>query len=155
VRTPENTTACIERPFPTGATSVVARIDNSEDAGLTWGGGLALLWPGGQALSINLRTPENRFGVDSTAAPQKLVGTLGPTASAVLRIRLTDSEVLAESWTDDAKSWQTLARSPRSQFPGAPATLRLGKFHSPAALDDHTAPGPPAACRVDWLKALK
>jgi hypothetical protein len=155
LHTGENGTACLDHPLPAGTTTVLCRIDNTDDSGLTWGGGLALLWPGGQALRVNLRVREQRFGVDSTVGAQQLVGKLHGASSAVLRLRLTDADVLVEAWLDEKSEWQSLARFPRSKFPGDPTTVRVGKTHAVEGLDDAPQAGAPATCLVEWLRAYK
>jgi hypothetical protein len=100
-----------------------------------------LVWPGGQQLRINFRSPDGRFGIDSTAAPQAITGKLDGGAAA-LRIRLNEAEVIAEARCTGDAGWQQLAKFPRPKFPGDPAKVRLGKTHGVESLDDHSDPGP-------------
>ena len=128
-------------PLPAGLAAVEARLGVDGDQGQTWGPGLALVWPTGQQLRINLRSPDGKFGIDSTAAAQRIVGNLSGGAAA-LRIRLTDQSVIAEARCPGDSAWQTLAEFPRAKFPGAPTKLRLGKTHGVEALDDNPDLGP-------------
>lgn len=131
-----NISILAERPLPAGVAAVEARLKIDADQGLTWGPGLALIWPGGEQLRINLRSPEGRFGIDSTAAAQKITGQLSGDAAA-LRIRLDDKNIIAEARCAADGAWQQLATFPSAKFPGAPAKIRLGKTHGVEALDDN------------------
>jgi hypothetical protein len=117
--------------------AVQVQISVDGATGETWGPGLGLVWPGGQQLRINLRGPEGRFGIDSTAASQSITGKLAG-GSALVRIRLEDQSVVAEAICPDDASWQKLAEFPRAKFPGKPSLIRLGKTHAVEALDDHS-----------------
>ncbi len=55
VTAPANCAAFLERPLPDGAQQVICRIDRGTDQGQSWGPGLALVWPDGKALVVNLR----------------------------------------------------------------------------------------------------
>lgn len=130
-----------ERTLPGGTVAVETLLAVDGDQGETWGPGLALGWPGGQQLRVNLRSPGGTFGIDSTAGPQRITGTLQG-AAAVLRIVLSDKEARVEARCPGDAKWQALAAFPREKFPGDPAKVRLGKSHAVEALDDHSDPGP-------------
>ena len=130
-----------ERSLPAGTTAVETLLATDGDQGETWGPGMALVWSGGQQLRINLRSPGGKFGIDSTAAPQKITGDLRGGA-AVLRLVLSDSEIRAEARCPGDAKWQSLATFGRDRFPGDPAKVRLGKTHAVEALDDHSDIGP-------------
>ena len=119
--------------------------------GETWGPGLALVWPGGQQLRINFRGPDGHFGVDSTAAAQKITGKLSG-GSAIVRIRIEDQSVVAEAICPDDAAWQKLAEFPKDKFPGNPSLVRLGKSHAVEALDDHTDIGAVGTTRFTSLR---
>ena len=113
-----NVSALAERKLPAGTTAVECRLVDDGDAGQTWGAGLCVFWPGGQKLRINLRTPDGRFGIDSTAAAQTTAGSLAGADSIAMRIRVEADKVVAEA-RNDAANWQPLASFPRDKFPGA------------------------------------
>ena len=141
-------------PLPAGLAAVEARLGVDGDQGQTWGPGLALVWPTGQQLRINLRSPDGKFGIDSTAAAQRIVGNLSGGAAA-LRIRLTDQSVIAEARCPGDSAWQTLAEFPRAKFPGAPTKLRLGKTHGAEALDDNPDLGPIGTTTYSLLRVYE
>ena len=148
-----NVSAFAERALPAGATAVECQLDAETDQGQTWGPGLALFWPQGQALRVNVRPPEGCFGVDTTAAPQNRTGHAASTAQMTLRIRLEPDKVIAEA-RNDGEDWQVLATFPRDKFPGDPAKLRLGKLHGIEGMDDHTDPGPDGTASFRAVRVL-
>ncbi len=54
----DNVSALAQRVLPTGTTAVECRLTTDGDQGQTWGTGMALAWPGGQQLRINVRIPD-------------------------------------------------------------------------------------------------
>ncbi len=135
-----NVSAFAERKLPAGTTAVECALTPGGDKGETWGAGLALFWPGGQALRVNLRGPAGRFGVDSTAAAQSITGSFAADSDVTLRIRVAADKVTAEARCGE-DAWQTLATFPRGKFPGNPEKVRVGKMHGVEGDDDHSDPG--------------
>ena len=140
IRASAHSSAGVEGKLPPGVTAVDCELAAPGDQGETWGPGLGLWWPGGQALRINLRGPAARFGVDSTAAAQSIAGMLADDREVTLRIRLEPDQVVAEA-RNGQDGWQPLASFPRDKFPGDPARVRVGKMHAVEGTDDHSAPG--------------
>ncbi|NWK57303.1 hypothetical protein HW115_16900 [Verrucomicrobiaceae bacterium N1E253] len=149
-RAPAHVSACVKGQLPKGTTAVECLIENKGDRGETWGPGLTLSWPGGQALRINLRTPSGAFGLESTGGVQR-VG-LGRMSSGPmnLRIRLEKDEVVAEA-TDGDGFWQQLGAYPRVDFPGEPNQVVLGKTRGVVDTSDHTDSGPVGASIIQRL----
>lgn len=146
-----NTSLCVDLVrLPDSLTAVQVQVSVDGATGETWGPGLALVWPGGQQLRVNLRAPDH-FGVDSTAAAQKITGKLNG-GSALLRIRIEDLQVVVEAICSDDSAWQKLAEFPRDKFTGKPSLVRLGKSHAVEALDDHTDIGAVGTTRFTSLK---
>jgi endo-alpha-N-acetylgalactosaminidase len=146
-----NVSALVERKLPAGVTAVECLLNGSSDGGQTWGSGLALLWASGQAIRVNLRGPDGRFGVDSTTAAQAMAGQATADGPVVLRLRLESDTAIAEARNEDG-GWQTLATYPREKFPGDPTTLRIGKMHAVEGVDDHTDPGPGGSASIERLR---
>jgi hypothetical protein len=146
-----NVSTFVERNLPTGTAAVECRLDGQNESGQTWGAGLALVWPGGQKLRVNLRGPDGAFGVDSTAGPQRITGHVSTPEALALRIRLDAEKVTAEA-RNDGEDWQTLASFPRNQFPGEPARVRLGKMHGVEGEDDHSDPGTAGSASFQALR---
>jgi endo-alpha-N-acetylgalactosaminidase len=135
-----NVSAGIERDLPTGTDAVECRLDGAGDTAQTWGVGLCLLWKGGPVLRVNLRVPDGAFGIDSTAAAQKIAGKLLLNDPVTLRLRLEPDKALVEA-RNGSDDWQTLETFPREKFPGSPDRLRIGKMHGVEGIDDNPDPG--------------
>ncbi len=146
-----NISILAERPLPPDTAAVETRLTVDGDQGQTWGPGLTLVWPGGQQVRVNLRPPDRRFGIDSTAAGQQITGNLSSDAAA-LRIRIDGDVLVCEARCAGDAGWQRLAAFPRAKFPGAPAAVRLGKTHAVEALDDHIDLGPIGTTRYGLFR---
>lgn len=147
-----NISAGAQRTLPPGVTAAECRIENQTDIGETWGPGLSLFWPGGQAIRLNLRVPDRAFGVDSTAGGQQIkLGRLESDTVVTLRIRLEADRVIAEA-LNDGEDWQSLATFPRDKFPGAPASVNLGKMCGIEGAKDYPSPGAPGSARIRSLR---
>jgi hypothetical protein len=146
-----NACAFAERTIPPGAGLVVCSIDEATDGGASWGPGMALVWPDGKALRVNLRA-EGRMGVDD-GRRQILDGMAAPATWTQLVFRLDDKEIRVQaSW--DGRVWQDLARFPRSEFPGDPLRVRLGKTSPGSKNEDFSTPGPDGACEIRRFRVL-
>jgi endo-alpha-N-acetylgalactosaminidase len=117
------------------------RITADGDTSKTWGPGLTLLWTSGEKIRINLRPGAKQFGIDSTAGTQICGGKLSED-TAILRIRIEYTEIVAEALCTLDKNWQKIAVFPRSKFPGNPCKIRLGKTHGHEGTGDHADRGP-------------
>ena len=149
-----HSSAGAERKLPAGVTAAECHLTAPNDAGETWGVGFGLWWPGGQALRVNLRGPGHCFGVDSTAAGQKMTGQLFDDREVTLRIRLDKDKVIVEA-RNEGEDWQNLAEFPRDKFPGDPAKLRLGKMHAVEGTDDNGDAGAAGDAACQFLRLYK
>ena len=140
-----NVAAYVERALPTEAQLVVCRIDQRTDGGASWGPGMTLVWPSGQVLRVNLRA-EGRFGVDD-GRRQILEGVNLPGLWTQLAIQLEERELVVQA-SQAQQAWQELARFPRSEFPGDPAAVRLGKLSPGSKNEDFSTLGPPGVCAL-------
>jgi hypothetical protein len=148
-----NHSAAVERKLPAGVTAVECRIENLGDRGETWGPGVALFWPGGQALRLNIRTPENGFGVDTTAGAQQIgLGRYDSEVPVTLRLRIESASVIAEACEEDG-DWQPLAVFPRNRFPDAPDRVMLGKACGIQGATDYATPGAAGSSAISWMRA--
>jgi hypothetical protein len=145
-----NVAAYAERPIPGGARLVLCRIDQRTDAGASWGPGLTLVWPD-KVLRVNLRA-EGRFGVDD-GRRQILDGTNLPHSWTQVAFQLDDKEILVLA-SQDQQPWQELARFPRSEFPGDPGSVRLGKMSPGSRNEDFSTLGPAGVCALQELRVL-
>lgn len=146
-----NVAAYVERPIPAGARLVVCRIDQRTDGGASWGPGLTLVWPNGMVLRVNLRA-EGRFGVDD-GRRQILDGVNLPNTWTQVAVQLDDKEVVVQA-AQEQQAWQELARFPRSEFPGDPASVRLGKMSPGSKNEDFSTLGPAGACALKDFRVL-
>ena len=153
IKAAANASALAERKLPVGIVAVETALTINGAAGETWGPGLCLVWPGGKMLRVNLRGPEQRFGIDCPTAPQKIVGSFQPAGEVNLRIRFLADKILVETRdeSDDA-GWSVLDKIDRNAFPGEPVSVRLGKSHGVEGTDDNNAPGDPGECRYSRLR---
>ena len=148
-----NTSALIERALPEQVEVVECRLVGDGDSGQTWGPGLALLWPGGAALRLNLRGPDGRFAVDANPGGQRISSVPLPGGVTSLRIRLEREQVVLETRGEEAGGWSVAGELPRAPFAGAPQRVRVGKMHGVEGTDDHSAPGAPAVIEVFSVRA--
>ncbi|HQL72965.1 MAG TPA: DUF6067 family protein [Phycisphaerae bacterium] len=146
-----NSYAYAERPLPPGVRAVTCRVNQASDEGKSWGPGLALVWKDGRALRVNLRV-EGCFGVDGTGR-QIMTGSAAPATWTDLVIRLDDKEIIVLA-SQDSRTWQELARVPRSAFAGDPAAVRLGKMSLGLKAQDHSVPGPTGRCEIKDLRVF-
>jgi hypothetical protein len=146
-----NAGAFVQRSLPPGAAMVVSRIDQRTDQGASWGPGMTLVWPKGQVLRVNLRA-EGRFGVDD-GRRQFLEGVSFPNAWTQVAIRWDQQEIIVQA-SQDNRAWQQLARLPRSEFPGDPVIVRLGKMSPGSTGEDFSILGPPGVCAFKDLRVL-
>ncbi len=146
-----NVAAYIERPIPAGTRLIACLIDQRTDGGASWGPGMALVWPDGKALRVNLRA-EGRFGVDD-GQRQILEGVNLPPAWTQVAVQLSDQEIVVQA-SQAQQGWQELARFPRGEFPGDPAAVRLGKMSPGSKNEDFSTLGPPGVCAVKQLHVL-
>jgi hypothetical protein len=145
-----NVVAYVERPLPKGVTAAACTIWMQTDAGASWGPGMALVWPNGRALRVNLRA-EGRFGVDD-GRQQRLGGLLMMDQPARVIIRLRDERIVVTA--NQAQFQQTLAELPRSDFLGDPSAVRLGKMGPHAGSADFNILGPAGVATIDELETF-
>ncbi len=146
-----NVAAFAERPIPSGAAMVTCSVNQHTDGGASWGPGMTLIWPDGKLLRVNLRA-EGRFGVDD-GRRQILEGLAFPDTWTELAIRLGEKEIVVQA-SQDGRAWQDLARFPRTEFPGAPTSIRLGKMSPGSRNEDFSILGPPGACMIRSFRVL-
>jgi hypothetical protein len=72
----------------------------------------------------------------------------GRPATVAIDLRDMRIRVLAK---EDGGEWEEVAAFPRDAFPGAPATVRIGKIGANWAPQDFARKGTTAPCRVEWV----
>jgi hypothetical protein len=146
-----NAVAFIEHPLPPETGFAVCQVDPRTDQGASWGPGMALVWPGGKTLRVNVRV-EGRFGVDD-GRRQVLEGFIDPGTPCRLVVSLGEKDVVVQA-SQEGGSWQELARFPRDQFAGDPSAVRIGKMSPGARNEDFSTLGPEGTCSIRFLQAL-
>jgi len=146
-----NIAAFAERPIPAGAAMVACSVNQQTDGGASWGPGMTLLWTDGKVLRVNLRA-EGRFGVDD-GRRQFLEGLAFPNTWTQVVIRLEEKQIVVQA-SQDGRAWQDLARFPRTEFPGDPTAVRLGKMSPGSKAEDFSILGPGGACAIRSLRVL-
>lgn len=149
LRVPANTVSTRDLPWSAGATTAMARIHPQQDAGQSWGLGMAVAWKNGHYLQINART-DGRWGL-RVNGQERFVGEhkAGEPASVALQLTPQDVRLLVSSKEGE---WELLESFPRTSFPGDPATVRYGKIGSSWDGKAHADPGGVSPCRVEWVK---
>lgn len=146
-----NSTAFATRALPAGTTLAACVIDPRTDKGATWGPGMAIIWLDGKALRVNVRS-EGRFGADD-GKNQFLEGLAEPGKPCRVVIRLEAEETLLYASQPGGYA-QELARFPRADFPGEPASVRIGKMSPRANSEDFSEPGPEGVCAIRELQVF-
>lgn len=131
-----NTCAFAERALPEGARLVECRLYSGSDGGVSWGTGMALVWPDG-FLRLNVSAFGNFQAVDGSS--EAFAGSSQPDTWYYLRVRLEDDLVYAEA-SEDGELWDTIRTFPRSRYPGSPVALRLGKMSPQGLCRDYERP---------------
>jgi hypothetical protein len=150
IAAPANVFAFVERPWVSGATVGAAHIDPMKDAGQSWGVGLAVAWENGRFVQINCRT-DGRWGVRTHAAESLPDGCARGT-SAIVAAVLSAKSVFLLAGSGAGEDWDVVAEFPRSEFPGDPASIRVGKLGAAYPPADFSDPGAEGACRVNWVR---
>jgi len=146
-----NSIAFVQRAVPAGTAAVTCRVRPETDQGATWGPGLALVWPDGRGLRVNLRAG-GQFGVYGYQH-EILGGVRFPGETYLLAIEL-DAQRIRLQASLDGHVWQVLADVPRSAFPGPPSLLRLGKMGVGRHDTDFHIPGPLGNCAISDLQVF-
>jgi hypothetical protein len=149
IAVPANTVKTQELPWTAGATIAVARLEPLQDAGQSWGVGLAVGWANGKYVQIHCRT-DGFWGI-RTGGDEQLEGAhaKGTAASVAIKVGEKQIEILAQ---EDNGDWESIARVPRADYPGMPTTIKIGKIGQTWKARDHGDPGGTQPCRVDWLR---
>lgn len=150
INAPANTVKTRDLPWAAQASIVVARLDPREDAGQSWGVGLAVGWANGHYVQINART-DGRWGVRRNGA-ESLPGSHAKGAPATVAVKLERDTVQLLAQEEGAEEWEPVAEFPRADFPGDPATVRIGKIGTNWTPRDNRAAGPTHPCRVEWVR---
>jgi len=150
-----NCHAWAERALPNGVTAIVAQIrQDASDDGQQWGPGLAVAWPGGHILKVNRRR-DGRFGVSENGV-EHLAGQGDIEAPVVLGIYLDKDAIRVVASGEGAfEQDKELGRFPRSEFPGAPSIVRVGKMSNSGKAEDFSTPGEMGWSRCDWLRVYR
>jgi hypothetical protein len=151
IRACANSTAFATRALPTGTAMVACTIESRTDRGASWGPGLALIWPDGKTLRVNVRS-EGRFGVDH-GKNQLLEGLAEPGKPCRLAIRLEAKEIAVFA-SQPGGFAQELARLPHADFPGVPSSVRIGKMSPGSTGQDFSEPGPEGVCAISRLQVF-
>ena len=146
-----NAAAFVERALPPGVTMVTCVVAAQTDQGASWGPGMALVWPNGKILRVNLRA-EGRFGVDD-GTQQLLEGFSKPGSACQLSVVLDEKEVAVYARQDN-EACQELARLPRREFGVDPLAVRLGKMSPGGKNEDFSTLGPEGQCRIEQVQAF-
>lgn len=150
IKVPANTVCTNDIPWPAGATVVTAHLQPLRDEGQSWGVGLAVGWSNGSYVQINART-DGRWGSVHNGH-EGFGGSLPKGSPATVAATLGDKTVQLLARLDGESAWDVISEFPRRDFPGAPATVRIGKIGQTWKARDHGSPGPTDPCRVEGVK---
>jgi hypothetical protein len=144
-----NAAVFAERHLPSAVSLVTCAVAAQTDQGASWGPGMALVWPDGKVLRVNVRA-EGRFGVDD-GKRQFLEGFCQPGRTCDLSIVLEKKEVAVFARQQN-EAWQELVRLPRSEFPADPSAVRVGKMSPGGKKEDFATIGPAGQC---WIGSFR
>ncbi|MCY2996090.1 MAG: DUF6067 family protein [Planctomycetota bacterium] len=150
IQVPANTVCTEDLPWPAGAAVVAAHLNPLRDEGQSWGVGLAVGWSNGKYVQINART-DGRWSILHNGH-EGLGGSLPKGTSATVAVNLGDKTVQLLARLDGESEWDVISEVPRCDFPGVPATVRIGKIGLTWNARDHGSQGPTDPCRVDGVK---
>jgi hypothetical protein len=149
IHVPEGAVCTRDIPWPDGSSVAVARVDSMQDAAMSWGVGTAIGWNDGKYVQCNVRSDGSwniRQNGKETFGGDCPVGTPG-----IVAIKLTDQFVQIFV-KDDDDDWRMAKEFPRGEFPGTPATIRIGKIGATWIPQNYSLSGAPTSCRVDWVR---
>ncbi len=149
---PANLHAYLEREVAADVGAVSARLwQDGRDEAQQWGPGVAVVFADGRTLRTNVRKDgrltvsagngENLDAAITTRAPVELTICWDKDAVRVLAGGPAMGDVAEE-----------IGRFPRSQFPGAPKLVRVGKMPNSAGPQDHGEAGARGFTRVEWVR---
>ena len=149
---PANLHAYLEREIPAEAAAVSARVwQDGRDEAQQWGPGVAVVWPNGRTLRTNIRR-DGRLTV-SAGNGENLDASITSRAPVELTIRWdADSVRIQAAGPAMGDVPEEIGRYPRSQWPGVPKLIRVGKMPNSAGPQDHGEPGPTGFSRVEWVR---
>ncbi len=150
IKVPANTVQTKDIAWSKGATVAVTHIDPLKDEGQSWGVGLAVGWSNGKYVQINART-DNRWELRKNGTAH-FAGQHARGTPATLAVKLTDESVLLYAKEDASAEWERLDEFPRTDFPGVPSTIRIGKIGTAWKPTNHSSPGATSPCRIEWVK---
>jgi len=151
IKAAANAAAFAERALPPGVGLVTCVVAAETDQGASWGPGMALVWPNGKILRVNVRA-EGRFGVDD-GKRQLLEGYTKPGSVCQLSIVLGGTEVTVYACQQN-EPFQEIARLSRSDFRGEPTAVRLGKMSPRGQNEDFSTLGPGGQCSIQRLEVF-
>lgn len=149
---PANLHGYFERSVPAEAGAVSARIwQDGKDEGQQWGPGLAIVWPDGKTLRANIRK-DLRLTVSANGS-ENLDASATVRGSVEFTLRWDKDTVrLIAAGPAMGDLPEEIARFPRSQFPGQPSLLRVGKMPNSAGPQDHGDAGAAGFNRIEWVR---
>lgn len=150
---PVNLHGYLERDVPAEAGAVTARIwQDGKDEAQQWGPGLALVWPDGKTLRTNIRK-DMRLTVSANGS-ENLDASASVRAPVEFTVRWDKDTVrIVAAGPAMGDLPEEIARFPRSQFPGQPSLLRVGKMPNSTGPQDHADAGPIGFNRIEWVRA--
>jgi hypothetical protein len=151
---PANVHGWLERDLPAGAAAVQTRIwQDPKDAGQQWGAGLAVVFDGGRTLKVNRRqdgriciAPNGQESMPASLAADGLVEFLITWDKDDVKVFAGGPAMLEHE--------EEIATFPRSKFPGAAKSVRLGKMPNSCQPLDHGEAGEKGFCRWEWLRVF-
>jgi hypothetical protein len=146
---PSNSVKTVDVPWASGATTVISQLNPMQDPSQSWGVGCAVAWSDGKYIQFNARI-DGRWNVIRNGIESQIPGCIKE-KPAIVAIKLSDKhvELLYKNENDD---WKRLVQFPRSDFPGQPATIRVGKIGPKWNPTNHSDVGAASPCRVDWVR---
>ncbi len=147
-----NLHAGLEFGLPKGVMAAEAEVQVGTDAGLTWGPGIALVWPDGKTAKMNIRTVDKKFGLFGGDGFRMVGAPLDLKQPISMRILLGDDRIFFLQ--KENGKWVTIESQSRAGRAGDPASLRIGKLAEDGSLADFSGEtGPNGECQFKAVSA--
>ncbi len=148
VRARGNTYAFLKLPLNMMVTGIEIRLRQGTDRGMSWGPAAMVLWNSGQSLRIGARAE----ALQADVPPVQILGpSYDPKTWVQVRARWQGKIGVVE-YSSDGIHYSRFCTFPFQEQDNAPAAVLIGKVPWDGKAQDHTDPGSPGECDIDWVR---
>jgi hypothetical protein len=145
-----HTYAFLSTAIDTTISGLTVKIKQHTDSGASWGPAISVRWKNGTWLIVGLRS-DGTLQINSSGAPQQLIGKHNPKEWIWVRTRWVNQEGIIETSTDGTtfqRIW-TFQHANRLDDPLESIAVGKGPFIGKAV--DYSEPGPEGMCLIESL----